>query len=393
MKLFMRLVLSIAILFAIASPVFAKDDTPRFYRDRGFLANASWDHSTDEARISTTVQLYGDPTGDRLILTYMEDYNSDTVWESRTFETVIDLNQLGIKSGSDFTLDLDETGIYSIQHIDFEDESQTFWDNYEGVLTLHLMWEYLYPYKQRIYEHITSAMVEKLVNKTVEDYDYYAVSGMINGETVATSDTSRVGIFKNKQQAIEEQPMLAMMKEVFQEKSSSYDTFAIWEDPATDTTFPALHIMTLSQPLSEDPSIEFIYLHCFINPDTLDMSCFMFEGKFNESILTKPSLRNLTSTLHGDATGTITTLETIGPDVNILESYEGILDLDLQWNFTDWQRTRSNVSMTEDTMRSHEIRIQESYFGSFSGDVGDYSFIDVESNVNQTESHIIYRKQ
>lgn len=393
MKSFMRLVLSIAILFAIASPVFAKEDTPRFDRYQGFEAVATWDHSTDDARITTSIQIYGGLADNQVLLTYSEDYNSDTIWESRTFDTVIDLNQLGYKTGSNFTLDLNEPGYYMINHIDFEDESQTYWDGYEGELTLHLDWEYLYPYKHKVNEHITSSMLGKLVNKTVEDYDHYAVSGRVNAENLPISDNARVGTYRYKQQIIEEQPMLAMVKEVFQEKSASYDSFAIWEDPATDTSFPALHLMTLSQPMSDDPSIEFIYLHCFINPDNMDLSCFMFEGDFNESILTKPNLRDLTSTLHGDAFGTITLMESVGQDVTVLETYEGSLHLDLNWEFTDWQRTRNNTRTIEEMLKSHEIRIQESYFGAFSGNVGDFSFIDVESNVSLTESHLIYRKQ
>ena len=393
MKLFMRLVLSIAILFAIASPVFAKDDTPRFDRYQGFEGYAMWDHSTDEARITTSVQLSGDLSDNVLYLFYTEDYYSETIWDSRTFDVTIDLEKFDYTPGSDFSIDLNEVGIYWIQHIDFEDETQTYWDAYEGEFTLHMTWDYLYPSNQKVNEHITSAELGKLVNKSYLDYDYYSISGMINGESLEICDNARVGTYRYKQQVIEDHPMLAMMKEVFQEKSTSYDTFAIWEDPATDTTFPALHIMTLSQPLSEDPSIEFIYLHCFINPDNMDMSCFMFEGKFNESILTKPTLKNLTSTLHGDAFGTVTFMESVGQEVTILDSYEDSLHLDLTWNFTDWQRTRNNTRTTEEMMMSHEIRIQESYFGSFSGNVGDFSFIDVESNVSLTESHIIYRKQ
>lgn len=392
MKSFMRLVLSIAILFAIASPVYAKDDTPRFDRYQGFEANASWDHSTDEARITTSIQIYGNLRENQVFVTYTEDYNSDTVWESRTFDTVIDVDRLGYKTGSDFTLDLNEPGYYMISHIDFEDESQTYWDGYEGELTLHLDWDYLYPYKHKINEHIASAMFGKLVNKVVEDYDHYAVSGMINNETLAISDNARVGTYRYKQQMIEEHPMVAMVKEVFQEKSVSYDSFAIWEDPATETTFPALHLMTLSQPMSDDPSIEFIYLHCFINPENMDMSCFMFEGTFNETILTKPTLSNLTSTLHGDAFGTITIMESDGQEVTINETYEGSLHLDLIWEFTDWQRTRNNTRTTEDVMKSHEISIRENFSGTFSGDVGDFHFMNVESSVSQYDSHFIYRK-
>lgn len=393
MKSFMRLALSIAILFAIASPVFAKDDTPRFDRYQGFEGNATWDQSTDGATILTTVNLYSDLADPMVYLTYTEDYYSDTIWHSRWFEVAIDRARFDYRPGSDFTIDLNEVGVYWIQHIDFTDENQTYWDGIEGELSLHLTWDYLYPYQHKTNEHIDSFNYGRLANKSYEEYGYYRVSGMINGDTLEICDSARVGIYRYKQQIIDEQPMLAMVNETIQEKTLSYETFALWEDPATETTFPVLHLMTLSQTMPDDPRIEFIYLHCFINPENMDMSCFMFEGDFNASILSKPTLRDLTTTLHGDAFGTITFMESVGQDVTILETYEDSLHLDLTWNFTDWQRTRSNTRTIEERLRSHEMSVQASYFGSFSGDIGDFSFLDVESNVTQTESHLIYRKQ